>query len=53
VDTVQQFIATLGFPIFVAVWLMIRDVYFLRKLESHMRSVECLLGVIAATKEGS
>jgi len=51
-ESAQQFISTLGFPIFVALWLMVRDVYFLSKLEGHMRSVETLLGVIAANKEG-
>lgn len=50
-ESIGEFIAKLGFPIFVAVWLMIRDVYFLLSLVKHMQRVEALLGAIAANKE--
>ncbi len=50
-DQLEHFIGTLGFPIFVAAWLLLRDFYFLRVLERHMQHVEDLLSVIAAQKE--
>lgn len=47
-DTLPSLISTLGFPVFVAVWLMVRDLYFVRRVEHHLDTVATLLGVIAA-----
>jgi len=46
-ETIADFIAKLGFPIFVAVWLMARDYFILANLEKHMTRVEALLSAIA------
>lgn len=48
---IEHAISNLGFPIVVALWLMFRDFYFIRRLESHMKNVETLLAVIAAQRE--
>lgn len=42
-NELREFIATLGFPIFVAVWLLVRDYWFVQTLIKHMATVEAIL----------